>query len=184
MQTDKKSASLLQSYKVRDEVLQGETSIEPILDSIPAGIIIIDEATHEIIDLNKAALEMLGVPKKYVVGKICYNFICPSDKGKCPITDLGQEVDKSERILLKAGKEKVPILKSVKKSFWNGRRCLIESFIDISDRKKMENQLRSIVDEWQKTFDAISDFIFILDKDFRIVKVNQSLCMALGKNQE
>jgi len=38
--------------------------------------------------------------------------------------------------------------------------------------------------EWSKTFDAITDFVFIQDKDFKFVKVNKTFCDALKKKPE
>ena len=38
--------------------------------------------------------------------------------------------------------------------------------------------------EWKKTFDAIADFVFIQDKDFKFVKVNKVFCDALKKKPE
>ncbi|MEE8359480.1 MAG: PAS domain-containing protein, partial [Candidatus Omnitrophota bacterium] len=38
----------------------------------------------------------------------------------------------------------------------------------------------NISDEWQTTFDAITDLVFIQDPDFTIVKVNKSLLKVLG----
>ena len=158
--------------------------MERLLDSIPTGIVIIDEKTHKIIYANANALEMIGASKDHVLGKVCHKFICPNNEGKCPISDLGQTVDKSERVLLRANGEKLPILKTVKKTAWRGRTCLIESFTDIVERKEVEERIKRVAEEWKKTFDAISDFVFILDPDFRFVKVNKALCDVLNKKPE
>lgn len=45
---------------------------------------------------------------------------------------------------------------------------------DISDRKKAEELQKLATKQWQNTFDAIKDMIFIVDKDRHIVQVNQS----------
>lgn len=39
-------------------------------------------------------------------------------------------------------------------------------------------------DDWEKTFNTMSDFVSVHDKDFKIVKVNQSLCDFMGKNAD
>lgn len=108
---------------------------------------------------------MIGASKEHVIGKVCHNFICPNEKGKCPISDFGQIVDKSERVLLRANGDKLPILKTVRKTIWRGRKCLIESFTDIVERKEIEEKVKKVAEEWEKTFDAISDLVFILDTD-------------------
>lgn len=45
-------------------------------------------------------------------------------------------------------------------------------------------ELKEANKEWAETFDAISDFIFILSKESRILKVNTSFLRALGLNEK
>ncbi|MGB9854002.1 MAG: PAS domain-containing sensor histidine kinase [Candidatus Bathyarchaeales archaeon] len=185
--TERLSGFLLHVGREADEKLttnESDRYMERVLDFIPTGIVIIDEKTHEIIYANTTALEIIGASKDVVFGKVCHKFICPSDEGECPISDLGQTIDKSERVLLRASGEKLPILKTVKKTIWRGRNCLIESFIDIVERKEVEERIKRVAEEWKKTFDAISDVVFILDTDFRFVKVNKALCNVLKKRPE
>lgn len=47
---------------------------------------------------------------------------------------------------------------------------------DISDRKTLEDSFRQSMEDWEKTFDSISDCITVLDRDFRIVKANKATC--------
>lgn len=48
------------------------------------------------------------------------------------------------------------------------------------ERKKAEEKLRRAAEEWQRTFNSISDLLFIGDKDFTIVKANKALANAVG----
>jgi diguanylate cyclase (GGDEF)-like protein/PAS domain S-box-containing protein len=50
---------------------------------------------------------------------------------------------------------------------------------DITELKKAENALELANKEWSDTFNAISDFVFILDKNSVITKVNESLLNAM-----
>jgi PAS domain S-box-containing protein len=55
---------------------------------------------------------------------------------------------------------------------------------DITAGKKAEEELRQAAREWSRTFDSISDFVFIQDNDFRIVKVNKALTDLLKAKPE
>ncbi|MFA5096186.1 MAG: PAS domain S-box protein [Candidatus Omnitrophota bacterium] len=55
---------------------------------------------------------------------------------------------------------------------------------DITQRKKTEEQIELAVEEWERTFNSISDLIFIQDKNFTITKVNKSCCAALKLKPE
>lgn len=51
---------------------------------------------------------------------------------------------------------------------------------EIAQRMKIQEDLKQAAEEWQKTFDSIGDLIFIQDKNFNIIKMNQSCLDALG----
>ena len=112
-----------------------------MLDSIHAGIIILDAELHTIVDVNPTAAELIGVEKNGIIGQLCHKFICPAEVGNCPITDKGQLVDNSERLLIAPDGRTTPILKTVASFNLNGRPHLIESFLDISQLKTMQKDL-------------------------------------------
>ena len=113
-----------------------------VLDSVAIGIILIDADKHTIEYINETALTMIGTTATEAVGKTCHDYICPAEKGKCPISDLGGVVDSSERILLVPGKGELPILKTVVPISLREGEFLLESLVDISERKRLEEQLR------------------------------------------
>jgi two-component system cell cycle sensor histidine kinase/response regulator CckA len=128
--------------RAEEELRDSEERLKTILDSLQAGIVCINVETHTIVDANPAAIEMIGAPKEQIIGHVCHKYICPAEKGKCPITDLGQEVDKSERILLAANGKEIPILKTVTPILLSGQAHLLDIFIDITEKKKLEAQLQ------------------------------------------
>jgi len=123
-------------------VRQNEERLATILHALPFGVMIIDAETHRILDVNPAAVAVIGTPPERVVGQICHQFVCPAEAGKCPISDLGQAIDRSERTLLAARGTPVPVLKTVVPFVLGGRSCLLEVFVDISDLKEAERAVR------------------------------------------
>jgi PAS domain S-box-containing protein len=114
--------------------------LDKIFMSVKAGILVIDATTHTIIDINPAAADLIGLPKDKIAGKVCHRYICPAEEGKCPITDLGQEVDNSEKVLITAAGKKIPIIKYVTRVEIFGKACLLETFIDNTQRKRAEEE--------------------------------------------
>ncbi len=55
---------------------------------------------------------------------------------------------------------------------------------DITLRKKIEKQIENANIEWERTFNSISDFVFIQDKDYKITKVNKAFAKLVGGNPE
>ena len=117
-----------------------ETRLKCIFDTVQTGILLIDQETRTILDANMAAAGLIGIPPKKIIGHTCHQFICPAEKEQCPILDLGQQIDNSERILRTANGEEMPILKSVVQLELNGRQYLLESFLDISKRVQDEKE--------------------------------------------
>jgi nitrogen-specific signal transduction histidine kinase len=94
--------------------------------------------THKIIDINPQASLLVGLPSDKLIGNLCHKFICPNRINNCPITDLNQSIESSETSLLTHTGEAIPILKTALRLELDGRDCLLESFVDISDQKKAE----------------------------------------------
>ncbi|OEU66404.1 MAG: hypothetical protein BA863_07550 [Desulfovibrio sp. S3730MH75] len=118
---------------------ENEARLDAIFDSVQTGIVIIDWEDHSIVDINKAGTQIIGASKEDIVGRRCQGFICQQKKGQCPVTDCGVTLDNTERILLRASGRKINILKSVIPFEINGRKLLLESFVDITDRKQAES---------------------------------------------
>ena len=114
---------------------------QTIMDSILAGVMLIDAEDHRIMDINAAAAAMIGTPAGDLIGTCCHESICPGEGGRCPITDLMMTVDRSERVLVTADGTRRSILKSVSPFIIHGHRYLLESFVDITDRVKAEHAI-------------------------------------------
>ena len=130
-----------------DALKESEEYLKTLLDSIHTGIIVIDAETHKILDANSYALEMIGFKKEQISGHVCHEHVCPAEIGECPVTDLQQTVDSSERILIKANGGQIPILKSVVPIMRKDRKYLIESFIDITKRKQVEKEKAALEEQ-------------------------------------
>ncbi len=138
---------MTEPLKLTRTLRDNEVRLKTVLDTIETGVVIIDAETHTILDANKKATEMCGSTKEELIGNVCHNHICPAEKGSCPISDLGQKVDNAEKLLLRADGKKVQILKTVVPVKLSGKECLLESFVDISGIKTMEENLLEAKEE-------------------------------------
>ncbi len=136
--------------QMEKDLAEREAQMRTIFDYASAGIVVIDPENHAIVDANPTAIKMIGVDRDKVLGALCHQFICPAEKGRCPITDLHETVDSSERILWTAGGNEIPILKTVGPIILKGRTHLLESFVDISRLKETESRLKSAHDNLEK----------------------------------
>lgn len=160
--------------------IERESFQKVLLDNVQAGIMIIDPETHIIENVNQFAAQLYGQDSNDIIGKICHNFLCPADRGACPITDLNQDLDNSDRFLLKNDGSRIPILKTVKKVVINGKEKLLESFIDISERVNSEVRLKESEENFRALFESMDEIILVTSFDGKIIYANQALTSKLG----
>lgn len=151
-----------------------ELNFQAIFQGVETGIFIIDPGTHRIVDANPVALQSIGVQLHDVVGATCHRFVCPAEVGHCPVTDLGQTVDNSERVLLTASGEQRSIIKTVQPVQLDGHSYLLESFFDITERKRSEKALEKRTSYLNTLVETNPLGTVVLDKDERVEMANSA----------
>ncbi len=144
-----------------------ERRIKTMLDTVNAGILVIDPENRMIVEANPTAVEMIGSSRQKIVGSVCHKHICISEKGQCPILDLGQKIDNSERILLTADGSRIAILKTVAPVILAGKKHLLESFVDITERKQIENAFQEAKEAAEAANRAKSEFLANMSHELR-----------------
>lgn len=148
IQSNDEIGQLASAFDKMTEELQKTTiskqTLQTMLDSMPYGIVLIS-MDKKILNANHAALEMMGYEsEEQIAGLICNKVLCPAEDGKCPIIDLKQKVDKSEKVLIIRNGRRIPILKSVVPVKIGDTEVLLEAFIDISERKRTEDRMAKL----------------------------------------
>jgi two-component system, cell cycle sensor histidine kinase and response regulator CckA len=127
--------------RAEEKLRESQELLSAVFDHVQAGIVLVDATTHRIVNANRTAAEMCGVTKEEMVGKMCHRYICPDFVGRCPITEGRRTVDKAERVLINAEENEIPVLKTVVPVSIADRDYLLESFVDMTERKRLESQL-------------------------------------------
>ncbi len=161
-----------------------EEYLKALFDAVHTGILVIDPAMHRIIDVNPSAARMIGLPREQIVGSVCHRFVCPAEEGKCPVTDLGQAVHQSERVLCTADGREIPIVKTVVPASMNGRSCLIESFVDISEQKRIQRAIEDSEQRTRELADSLPQIVFETDVVGKITFSNRRGLEVLQYTQE
>ena len=161
-------------------LIEREKEAQRILENNPAAIILVDCDSRTITYANHNALNMIGSPVDALVGKRCHRYLCPAHKGKCPVLDLGQRMDLSERELCTAGSKIVPVLKSVTEVRYKGRPHLLEAFFDVTEQKKMQQAIHQAHAELNQIFQTASVGMRLIDRHFNILKINQAFSVLSG----
>lgn len=89
-----------------------EHFLSGLLESLQAGVVVVDLQTHQVVEANPFALESFQRSREEVIGHVCHGFICPNTK--CPIVPGETPEDLSIRKALRADGSEFSIFKSAK----------------------------------------------------------------------
>ncbi len=120
---------------------QAHAQLLVILSHAPFGVAVIGR-DRVIRWVNEYACKLAAVDNvEAMVGKQCGEYLCPASPHECPILDKHQVIDNSERRLRRHDGMEIPILKTVDEIELNSELVLLETFVDISDRKKADAEI-------------------------------------------
>ncbi|MBF0224914.1 MAG: PAS domain S-box protein [Desulfobacterales bacterium] len=177
-------ADVTERKNLEIDIIKNEARLRTILDSMYVSVMIIDSTTHHILDVNTCALNLIGAKKEDIIGHICHKFVCPAMEGNCPVSDLGINLEKSEREILTHDGKKIPIHKTVTKIKYNDQEALLETFIDIIDLKTAQDNLKTSLSEFEAIFNNSAVGIIQL-KDGRFIhRANKRFCEILGYTEK
>ena len=156
---DTKRRSIKRMLTESEALLDRETQLHTIFDNVQTGILVIDATTHNIVDANPTALRLIGMPREKLIGQTCHQNICPAEVGRCPITDLGQQVHNADKVLLTSSGERLSVIKTAVLVQQGGQNRIIECITDITQRKQAEETLRQSRTELEQTNKQLEEMI-------------------------
>ena len=150
------------ALRTRD-IVQSTRELKQILDSVNTAIIISDNSTDLIADANLMALELIGTTKDKLVGSPKKDFFFIHDKKEY----LDKSKMRREGLLRKANGTLVPIIQTRSTIKLGNEEFSIESFIDISERKKMEEALEKAHFELEQRVEERTNELSMANKELQ-----------------
>jgi len=161
-------------------VTRANALTKEILLKSPFGVVVIGQ-DRCIRWVNEAARIMAGVSDiDAMIDRKCEVFLCPSGQDQCPVLDLGQNLQNSERILRRFDGTEIPVLKTVVSTEMDGEDVLIETFVDITKQKQYADEIESKSNLIRSLFDAMPAPLFYLNADGIYLNCNQAFSTFLG----
>lgn len=139
--------------------------------------------------INKKGCEILGLSEKEIIGRPWFErFVLDGEQQD--LLDNFQSTMAGEDLLWNyvenpvvtaSGEEKLIAWHNTLLRDGAGKIIgTLSSGEDITLRKEMENQIIQARDEWVSTFNAVPDLIAVIDREHRIIQVNQAMADRLG----
>lgn len=144
-----------QAEQALREVQQHE---QIIFDSIQTGLITSDLESRTIIQANRAALEMADRSPADVQGMPLENVLCSDNAatrgGSCP-GDLSGSRSGEDAWILTQDNDRIPVVLTSTRVQFKGKPYRVDSFVDITERRRMEKERDMLSAAVDQTADAV-----------------------------
>ena len=162
-----------------DVLRQGREEFKDLFDNAPVGFHEID-AEGRLVRINDTELKMLGYTAAELVGQFVWKISADPDLSRrAALAKLGGEPPPAqgfERTFRRKDGSTFPVLikdRLLKRE--DGVVIGIHAAVqDVTEHKRVGEEMARVAREWQATFDATKDAIWVLDKDHRILRTNKS----------
>ncbi len=157
--------------------------LQSLVEESLVGVYIMQD--NRFVYVNERLAGILGYAREEVLGGDAVELVHPDDRAmvreniRRRIEDEVKDLHSEFRMLKKdGGVVFVEVLSSY--TLYQGKPCIIGSLLDISERKQAEEEIIRAKTEWERTFDTVPDLIALIDKDHRILRVNEAMASRLA----
>ena len=153
-------------FKMEQKLKENEAKLKTILHTMPSGLFTID-LNRKITTWNKEAETITGLKAKETIGKHCLETLfCDECKKGCLLFD--DDVDKPiyhKESVLHINEREIALLKNedILKDLDGNIIGGIVSFIDITERKQMEQEIKESEEKYKTLYETTYDAIFVAD---------------------
>ncbi|UCB43814.1 MAG: PAS domain S-box protein [Dehalococcoidales bacterium] len=180
---DELQRELRERQRAEQELLESRRRFRDLANLLPQVIWEID-ADGNFAFINKQAFETYGYSRGEVSGTPnVLNAFIPEDRDRVK-KDIqrvlsGEELGGVEYTALKKDGSTFPVLIYAARIMSGDRPTGLRGVtIDITERKRTEEQIEHAAKEWRMTFDSATNLISIHDQDFRLTRVNMAFADA------
>ena len=183
------AAIALENAQLYADAAKREAKIQRLVDANIVGIIIW-ELGGRILEANDAFLQIVGYDREdLVAGRLHWTDLTPPERldghERWWIPELKQmgSVQPFEMKYIRKDGSRVPVLVGVA-SFEESENQGISFVLDLTDRKRAEDELRASEARFRMLVDHATDAIFLHDEHQIVRDVNRQACESLGYRRE
>ena len=184
------SANALESFELYRKIREINSNLARIdnyqllFEAAPDGVEVVDAAGN-IIHSNEAQKKLLGYDQEQLTGSLSADHF--SEKGREALAGHLSALQENgywegEVELVTTAGDPVPVWRKEKAIYDKERRFIgaVAFNRDITKRKRAEEAIVVAKNDWESTFDSVTDIITIHDADFNIVRANPAARTVFG----
>ncbi|MGD2200729.1 MAG: GAF domain-containing protein, partial [Candidatus Bathyarchaeota archaeon] len=181
-------ASAMSRLRDTEALKASEERYRTLLEESLDAVFVLD--TEKYLYANQNAAELLGFDNpSELVGQDAFEFVAPEDRERVRRVAVkrqrgGDVPSRYEFTLLNRQGVKIPVESHVSLIEYDGRPASLSFTRDITDRKRMEEELRRRDQEKTMILDGMMDLMSLKDKDYRYIWVNRALADSIGSTPE
>ncbi|MBY9005173.1 MAG: PAS domain S-box protein [Candidatus Lokiarchaeota archaeon] len=164
---------ITEKKKIENQYIENNQIFKSIVEDSRTGIIVINDNYH-IVYANNRTTEILGEPPEEIINEDFRNFISKENRerlgGLYKQQQAGKKIPANYEFSLinKKGETRYVELNAKVIKNDNGIKTIVR-FIDKTDQKKTEKELRESEIKFKKIFEVIPDLFFLVKKDTTII---------------
>ncbi|MBN2463566.1 MAG: PAS domain S-box protein [Dehalococcoidia bacterium] len=150
------------------------------------GIYIVQDGKFQYV--NALFQELTGYSETELLGKYSLDLVHPDDREKVrekavESLKVGSSLPYEYRFVKKDG-EIIWVLEKVTSTEYRGKRATVGSFMDITERKRLEEAIKKSGERYRTMLEEIQDTYFEVDLAGNFTFVNDALCRIMGYSKE
>lgn len=183
------SADMTEQKSVEQSLAVSENNFKTLFKNIYDAVILYDIGGN-IIEANERALELYETSYHQITHSNIKDLSADTADQRTRLEDIWKSVSRGSNLVLD-WKAKRPISGtqfdveiSLRKSVWTNKEVIISIVRDVTERKKVELDLREREESYRELFNTISDAIYIIDENGYFVNINNGAEKMYGYTRE
>lgn len=179
---------IIERLKAEETIKESEERFRSIFENVNDGILLADPVNKKYYSANKRLCQMLGYSLEEIKN-LGVSDLHPEEALPYVIEQfekqVGGQIKLAKDILVKrkTGECFYADINSTLITF-AGKKYLVGIFRDITGRKKAEEAIRLAYAELTQIFDIIDSGMCVIDKDFNVLRINETLAVLLDINKD
>jgi len=167
---------------------QSERKFRAVFETSPEPVSITRLRDSRILELNEACALLVGLPREAMIGSPTTDlapYAEPADRDRVMRTLAGEgKVSNFMTRRVRPDGALIDLLESCKTVELEGEICVVWSWRDVTEIRRVEHALSESERRYRSLFDAALDYIFVIAPQGVLVDINPSACKALGYSRD